>query len=227
MFLKDLLFPKVCLSCGFLGSYICIACQNKLKSLKYDTCLYCQRRAYAGLTHPGCIRNFGIDGCLSIFYYNNELKRIIKNIKYRFVKEGLSEFLAAIEPQVSLKILFYKQLVQPLHIQPIPLHIQRFKQRGFNQAEHIANFFSVMMEVPMVNTLTRKKDTYSQARLPDRKKRYENMQGAFELTAYSSIYKNILLVDDVVTTGSTMKEAAKTLKRNGIEKVFVLAIAKG
>lgn len=227
MFLKDLLFPKVCLSCGYFGSYICIQCQTKLRSIIYDTCLYCQRRAYAGLTHPGCKRTLGIDGCIAIFYYSNELKRIIKNIKYRFVREGLDEFLTSIEPQISSKVLFYKQIVSSLHIQPIPLHEIRLKQRGFNQSEHIARLFSKAMDVPLVNILIRTKETDSQARLPDRKKRFHNLCGAFKLNDYSSDYRNILLIDDVVTTGSTVKEAAKTLKRNGIDKVFVLAIAKG
>ena len=227
MFLTDLLFPKVCLSCGLLGSYLCTACQSKFSYLVYDTCLYCKRRSYAGLTHPGCKRNLGVDGCLAIFYYNNELKRVIKNIKYRCVKEGLQEFLIAIEPQTSGKVLHYKRLVQSLNIQPIPLHYKRFKQRGFNQSELIAKFFSHTLQLPVVNVLSRKKDTYSQARLPDKKSRLHNLLGAFQLTDYSSTHKHILLIDDVVTSGSTVKEAAKTLKRNGVEKVFVLAIAKG
>jgi competence protein ComFC len=231
MFIKDFLFPKVCLSCGFLGSYICLKCQKKLEYVEYDSCIYCERRSFAGLTHPNCIRTNGVDGLIAIFYYNNILKKVIKNIKYRLVAEGLAELLSAIEPHSYNRAIFYKKNFSPLYLQPIPLHKNRLNRRGFNQSERIASFFGEMLSLPLIDVLVRTKNTESQARLRDRQNRFQNLRGAFEMNSknygdYKS-YVNIMIVDDVVTSGSTVKEAAKILKKNNVEKVFVLALAKG
>jgi len=79
-----------------------------------------------------------------------------------------------------------------------------------------------------VNYLLRKKETKPQAEIKDRKKRYLNIQGAFAINPKAKIEKDktIIVVDDVITTGLTALEAVKTLKKEGFEKVFVLALAK-
>ena len=97
MFLKDLLFPKFCLGCGFLGAYICTNCKKKLSYIKQDSCLYCGKPSLYGLTHPGCRREKGVDGFLSVFYYNNLLKSVIKSVKYRLATAVFEELCLVVE----------------------------------------------------------------------------------------------------------------------------------
>ena len=228
MFLKDFLFPKFCLGCGFLGAYICLNCQKKLSYIKKNLCLYCGKASLYGLTHPGCKRDFGIDGFLSIFYYNNLLKKIIKSIKYRLAVEVWRELCLVIETDKLEKISLYKKNIsKKFFLQPIPLYPGRLATRGFNQAKIISQFFNQFLQFPISEYPLRKKDTFSQAQLKTNKDRYKNVQGAFEISSQDISDKNFILIDDVVTTGSTLKEAARTLKRSGAGRVFAITLAKG
>jgi ComF family protein len=226
MFLKDLLFPKTCLCCGYLGAYICLACQKNLYKIKKYSCLYCERASPNGFTHQGCLRKNGIDGFISVFYYDNRLKKIIKEIKYRRVKQGLKELLLLInhEPLKKLKTIITKNT----YLQPIPLYSTKEKERGFNQAELIVYRLSRLLNIPTIHLLKRVRPTVAQAQLESKKERVENIRQAFQVVnKEDNKEKNIILIDDVVTTGSTVKEAAKTLKKAGVSRVDVFTLAKG
>ncbi|MBI4008875.1 ComF family protein [Candidatus Roizmanbacteria bacterium] len=229
MFLKDLLFPKFCLGCGYLGAYICINCQKKLSYLKKDICLYCGKDSLSGFTHPGCRRNLGIDGFLSVLHYNDFLKAIIKNIKYRLAVDVWEEFCLVVKPERLKKILIYKSLLRDdFLLEPIPLHAHKLQLRGFNQAKIIAQYLQSFLNCRKSGVLLRIRNTPSQTQLQNQKSRYHNMLGAFGVLANKNISgKNFVLVDDVVTTGSTLKEAAKVLKKNGARQVFAITIANG
>lgn len=222
----EFLFPKMCVGCGYLGCYICPSCQKKLIYLTCGFCLYCKRKSLYGLTHPGCIRAGGVDGVMAIFHYNDFLKRIIKNIKYHLATAVWSEFALNIFPENLLKLGFYKGQSNNLVIQPIPLHERRLRSRGFNQAKLIADFFQNYINYPQSQILIRKKETPSQAMSENNLERYHNMRGAFSVGDIVK-EKRIILIDDVVTSGATVKEAAKTLKKAGAETVFVLTLARG
>lgn len=229
MFLKDLLFPKFCLGCGFLGVYICLRCQNKLVYLDKDLCLYCRKPSLLGFTHPGCRRKNCVDGFISIFYYNDFMKKIIKNIKYRLATDVWYELCHVIKPEKLTRLHAFKKLIKDdLCIEPIPLHAKKLRIRGFNQAKIIAQFFGSILNIPLTKLLIRKKDTLSQAQLENLKSRYENTLGAFQLKPEKAAEKkSFILIDDVLTTGSTIKEAARTIKKSGAKSVFVLTVAVG
>ncbi len=231
MFLKDLFFPKFCLGCGYIGAYLCFSCQNKLKPINQDVCLYCKKSSLFGLTHLGCRKNFNVDGLISLYYYSPMLKKIVKNIKYRLATEVWQEFYRIIKPQVIIKLSFYKKLSPGFVFQPIPLTKNKYNERGFNQAFLIAKFFQKFLNFPIVDLLVRKKETSAQAQIEDKRKRYLNIRGAFaiNLDCRGVIHHalEIILIDDVVTSGSTIKEAARVLKKAGVKKVYVLALAKG
>ncbi len=228
MFFKDLLFPKFCLGCGYIGVYLCSSCQNKLRPIKQDVCLCCKKSSFFGLTHPSCRRKFNIDGLIALYYYSPILKKIIKNIKYRLATEVWQEFYQIIKPEVIKKLGFYKKLSSNFIIQPIPLTKNKYNERGFNQAKIISVFFQKFLNYPIVDLLVRKKETLAQAQLESLGKRYQNVRGAFQVVDKKYLNnKKVILVDDVVTSGSTVKEAARVLKRAGVKKVYVLALAKG
>ena len=225
MFLTDLFFPKFCLNCGYLGTYLCLSCFKKLKPVKQEVCFYCKKASLFGLTHPDCTKSLNIDGLLCVYHYDPILKKIIKNIKYRLAIEVWKEFYKTISPETIYKLSFYNGISQDFVIQPIPLSKIKYNERGFNQASFISTFFQRFLHFPIVNLLTRNKEVPSQAQIKNKKGRYLNTKGIF--TAIQSVNPNILLVDDIITSGSTVKEAAKILKMAGAKKVYVLALAKG
>ena len=226
---KDFLFPKLCLNCGSLGSYICLKCHKKLSYLDYDYCIYCSKPSFMGFTHPVCQRSNGIDGLISIYYYNDTLKSIIKNIKYRLVKEALYELLQNLNPEILInKLSYFNEKKKDYLFNPLPLHKIRLNERGFNQAEVITDFLAKISQMPKINLLERTKSTPSQAQLKSRKLRYLNVHGVFSVKAdHTPLSKNIILVDDLVTTGSTLKAAATVLKKTGVGKVYALTLARG
>ena len=115
----------------------------------------------------------------------------------------------------------------PDFIHPVPLHVKRLRQRGFNQALVLArSLFPREKEKIRFNILARKMDTPSQAGLSGKERR-KNLKNAFVVKKASEITgKNVLLVDDVFTTGSTANECAKALKAAGCRKVEVLTMCR-
>src|SRR3989344_5386601 len=106
-FLKDILFPKQCFGCGRLGVYICSLCQKQYKTVSSDRCIQCMRRSYMGLTHPLCRTKYGINEVKSIFAYEGIVKKIIKQIKYRYVYEACDEFLRSISLKNRAYVSFF------------------------------------------------------------------------------------------------------------------------
>jgi len=110
---------------------------------------------------------------------------------------------------------------------PIPLHRKKLRERGFNQAELIAKVVAKHLQVRLTKgNLKRTKATITQTSL-DRKERRRNLREAFTVKNRDGFQaKNVLLVDDVYTTGTTIKEAAKVLKEAGVKEVYVFALAR-
>lgn len=231
MFLTDLFFPKFCLNCGYLGTYLCYSCSKKLKPVNQGICFYCKKTSLFGLTHSNCTKSLNIDGLLCIYYYNPMLKKIIKNIKYRLAIEVWEEFYKTISPKTIYSLSFYRNISHNSVIQPIPLSRIKYNERGFNQASLISIFFQKILHFPIVDLLARKKETSAQAQMKNKKERYLNTKGSFTIKnskdMINHIPTNIILVDDVITSGSTVKEATKVLKEAGVKKVYVMVLAKG
>ncbi len=111
---------------------------------------------------------------------------------------------------------------------PIPLHGSKLKSRGYNHAQILAEELAKRFQLPMANLLTRTRKTQSQFGL-NREERKENIAGAFAfISDKQQIIRDryIFLVDDIVTTGATLNEAVKILKKAGVQKVWGVALAK-
>lgn len=181
-----------------------------------------------GITHINCRRRYGVDAALGTLHYNNMLKRIIAQIKYHGYLEACQDLLHILKP------LFKDHVVhlQSVHlidgqtvITPIPLHSARLRARGFNQAQIVADALGDIAQLPVCTLLKRTKHTEQLAKLPHNHTRTEAVKGAFSFIG-QTVPRCVLLVDDVVTTGSTAREATKILKQNGVERVVVFSLAR-
>lgn len=155
--------------------------------------------------------------------FNNELlKEAVHSLKYSYIEE-----LGRPLGELLLKG-FKKSLIAQCKfdfIVPIPLHKKRFKERGFNQAKLISQSLSCYLNCPInKKVLIRRKNTASQMTL-GRKDRLHNMKDAF-IIGEEVVGKTILLVDDVMTTGSTLENAVQTLKHAGARQVSAIVLAQ-
>ena len=227
MIVEDLLFPRFCFGCGSIGSYLCLGCEAGLV-LADQRCFYCQKKSPFGQTHSHCQKPWGIDGCVSLYYYNSGLKKIIKKIKYSLITDSTREILPVLLKEAIMPLSFYKKNFGKVCLQPVPLHPQKEKNRGFNQSDIISRYLSCFFDIKIVGVVKRKKNTRPQAELSHPQERLYNIKGAFEPNLFTrSIPHSLILVDDVITTGSTIKELARVLKKKGVARVFAFSLAKG
>lgn len=225
-FITDILFPITCLSCGEEGSFICPDCKSVLVKLEHQRCIVCQKPAVFGLTHSGCLTPQGADALISFFNYKDQkVADIIIAAKYKFVREAFNILGQNIAGKIRTD---HANLLQTTSYQltPIPLHPSRKRWRGFNQAEILCHEIAKELNLSIVSVLVRCKMTKTQKDLK-KEERGKNILGAFALAKDADVKgKNFILVDDVTTTGATLQEAAKTLKRAGAAKVVCLTVAR-
>lgn len=229
-FLLDLLFPRKCLGCGRAGSYFCSNCLNFVKFCENDICPMCSRFSTGGFVHQSCIKPLGLDGLTSIFRYDGVIKKAIKKLKYRFVTDLADDL-------VELFLSFCgenKGFVNycrgaKIALIPIPLHPSRKRWRGYNQSELLGELITHNLGLEFVpNLLVRIKKTQPQADL-DKESRRENIKGAFETNPNSKfriLHSRFLIFDDIWTSGATLREATKVLKRAGAKQVWGLTLAR-
>lgn len=218
----DFLFPKRCVSCGKVGTYICQSCFSKIDFIEKPVCPVCQRQAVGGKTHPGCQGRYRLDGLVVAARYRGPIKKTIGKVKYKWVYDigkTLVDLLAA--------SLWRFGIPDDLILVPIPLHKRRQNWRGFNQAEVLAKNLAKKFNVRILDCLDRVIETKSQVGLK-RDERRKNVKAAFKVSQMSLVKGQMfLLVDDVYTSGATMAECCKVLKKAGAKSVWAAAIALG
>lgn len=225
MDILDFIFPKECLECKSNGKYICVKCLTKLPSVK-QVCPVCQKPSIDGFTHPKCTKPQSLNGLIALWPYKGVVRKAISSLKYKFVKEISGELSLLILQRVKNRFLFERK---KCILTTVPLFWIRKNIRGYNQVDGVAKVLAEQFNyIFYADLLIRKKLKDPQAKL-SKKKRVENIRGVFKLNPeYKSITKEacITIVDDVYTTGSTLREAGKVLKRNGAKEVWGLVIAK-
>ena len=205
----DWLFPKHCIGCGKLGAYVCMECLNRLPLLRNPICPMCLRSSYLGFTHPKCQLPESLDGLLSTFAYKGLANKIIKTYKYRYVsdlRDDLVELLVSLSEWGPLENTNWV-------VVGAPLHGRREKWRGFNQADIAEGIAQYCRWDYQTGVITRQKYTPPQMSL-GRRERFQNLVGAIGCGSNLAKIngKAVLLVDDVWTTGATLRECAKILK---------------
>lgn len=228
-FILDLMLPSHCASCHRLGATICSKCARSLVFRRTQCCIYCSRASLHGYTHPACRKQDGVDGFISILFYNSVLARIILQFKYRLSKKIWAELATTIYIPLCEVIHDLQKLSPDIELVAMPLSPSRRRERGFNQAEVIADYLIQLFALQKADVLERvNAKTVPQASLPHTNERFHNIRGAFALKdGVQCAGRHFLLVDDVVTTGATVREAARVLGRAGAASVAVFSLAKG
>ncbi len=219
----DLFFPKKCLGCGCPDTYLCQTCFNKIEIVSND-----QKQKPAPLARL----------IWAVPYSNPLVKNLIRIFKYQHIKE-LAKPLAQLQitslARYGISYFSHDTVV----IVPVPLHKRKLRERDFNQAELLAEEVGKNFSLPLeTKILIRTKYTLQQARIKNDAERKETLKNAFEIAPEfvkkcvgkkQNLLKDktIILIDDVSTTGTTLSEAAKILKRAGAKEVWGLVIAKG
>ena len=219
----DGLFPETCLGCPREGVLLCERCEEKLSfSPIHAKCLFCEMDSIGGEVCSSCRISTSLDGCISLAPYANRVVReAIGRWKYNGNAGSQSLLFAWLEKSRLWNLLPSADWT----IEAIPLHPARKRERGFNQADRLAEEVSRLSGYPYSSFLTRSRWTDPQAQRKDRQ--LGELDGCFSMVSQHSLPKYILLCDDVVTSGSTMDAAAKALKEAGVEKVWGLTLARG
>jgi len=228
----DLFFPRYCLVCGRLGSWICSQCLNFVKVNDLRICPLCCRPSVNGLAHPGCFQSLGLDGLTSVFVYQGVVKKAINKFKNKLVTDLGETLLELFLTSIGEDKFFCRFLNQEkVLLVPVPLFKQRRFWRGFDQAELLGKKISQGLGVDFLpDLLIRLKNTRPQEGLT-KAERISNLQSAFIINkkrlanSLTSSYFSILLFDDFWASGATMKQAARVLKKQGFAKVWGLTFA--
>lgn len=218
----DVVYPPECGGCELKGTKWCSACHSEIKKLSFPICKICG--AEFNLENepcPGCTNNTPQYTSLRSFgYFDGSLRNAIHKLKYR--KDiGLGLVFAEM-----LKNLMSYYSIEINLVLPVPLSKARFRQRGYNQAAIIAYPFSISSDLSYsAKALFRTRETRTQIDL-SREARKLNVKNAFWANEKIVNNKTILLIDDVVTTGSTLNSCATALFTAGANQVHCMTVAR-
>ena len=221
------LFPNTCPFCGKVSEMgICGACRTKLPYVREPYCMHCGksiRREEDEYCYDCGRRPHYYESGRAVWQHASTVRPAIYQFKYHnrriygraFAREMVRVYGRAIRKRQIAIII------------PIPLSKRRRRKRGYNQAEILAKEIGRIMDIPVdTESLIRNKNTIPQ-KVMDARGRRKNLQHAFAWTGQNLQGVNVLLIDDIYTTGSTIDVAAKTVKLAGAEKVHFLTVSIG
>jgi competence protein ComFC len=220
-----------------LDLWFCGTCQRNFDRVVKPYCQRCSEpfdgAIHTAFTCSNCVdRDFAFDFVATNYRATEQLRKLVHRFKYQRVI-SLAHPLAALLGEALREPRLQAEELRHWIVVPVPLHRHRFQERGFNQSAELAEYLCRDHGLRYVPALERLSDTEHQARLT-RKQRLENLRGAFRVAkAYVGEDlplrgARVLLVDDIVTTGSTTDACARALRRHAkVQKVVVIAVGRG
>jgi len=223
--LADFVYPPICYGCDteVEEGLVCEGCRLALFTHELAVCPKCHRPCASSARSCGqCDTPFSLSRVRAVGIYAPPFDKLVQAFKYSGktkVGELLGLSLAALVQQDEV-------LSAADAVCPVPLHRSRLRERGFNQSLLLAAAISMSTRIPLLECLTRPKNTATQTRKTKREQRLKNVAGAFRLKSDASVDgKRILLVDDVMTTGATLDQAAQELLKGGSASVLGVVVA--
>ncbi len=222
----DLLFPWSCAGCGRAGSPLCDACAQSITPMSRDGCPRCGN----ALESPGLCAVCAalpvdpLTFARSAAAHEGVLRRAIHNLKYNH-EPALAPLLARYMVAALADPAWQPHLARGLTVVPVPLHARRLAQRGYNQAELLARALAAAAVLPFApELLARERDTRPQVGLNAHERR-QNVQSSF--VAHPAVAGvHLLLIDDVFTTGATLRDCARAALAAGAFTVCALTVAR-
>ena len=220
----DLVFPRICLGCKRNVNRevpLCAACEANLRRNTTFFCGACRARLPYNkkICHRDCPYVLGAAGD----YRDETLRNLIHGLKFEGVRSAavpLGEFIARYLVSANLAS-------DGFAVVPVPLSRERERKRGFNQSLLVANVLADRLRLPVLyGAVIKIKNAPPQSEAKDRETRRENVQGCFMVPDPAIVRKNILLVDDVATSGATLHEVSRCLKRAGAKTIIAAVAAK-
>jgi len=234
----NLLFPTICTSCGknratSSDGYVCDSCKNNPKIVRWLRNPFCEK---CGLPFRGDIsQTFTCSNCTEVVLYFDFARSAVE------ATDGMFQLVHGFKYEKKLWLVpFFVELLRESMgreenpadawdwIVPVPLHPVKRREREFNQSEELARALQKVIKIPMNNRLlSRVEYTQTQTRL-SRRERAINMKEAFRLSDTSDLQgKNILILDDVLTTGATTSACARILRKAGCSRIGVWTVVRG
>jgi ComF family protein len=227
----SLLYPATCTICGKnvrAGEYLCYGCEGKLIPIVAPFCQTCSEPFKGSIdnafTCANCAhRTIYFDAAVAAYRSRGIVRDVIHEFKYArhiHLRHLVARWLRAALDDERLRDCNFDLIV------PVPLHPARERERGFNQASLLSELLSAQTSIPCKSVLERIRYTTTQTAL-DRSERMENLHNAFRLRKNADVRGlRVLLIDDVLTTGSTLSECARVLKRAGALSVHAATAAR-
>lgn len=206
----DLLFPPRCVFCrGFVKSGAALFCEQCRKSLPY--------------TRDGGERHGDFFArCVSPLYYEKDVRESILRYKFRDAAGYAGVYGTMLAGCIRERLAGQYDLISW-----VPLSRKRLRQRGYDQAKLLAEAAAKELGEPLICTLEKLRDVAKQSQTGSAEKRRANIAGVYRVPAPSRIAdKRVLLIDDIVTTGSTLSECARTLRAAGAKSVVCATLAR-
>ena len=227
----SLLYPPACAICSAdiaAGQYLCDDCDAKVVRIVPPFCAKCSEPFSGAISTVFTCANCGqrtlhFDAAVAVYRSRGIVRRIMLDFKYNrqiYLRHLVGRWLLAALDNERLRSRNFDVIV------PVPLHPARERERGFNQSALLAQLLSAHMSIQAKAVLERIRYTTTQTAF-DRAERMQNLHGAFRLRKNADVRDlRVLLIDDVLTTGSTLSECARILKRGGAGSVHAATAAR-
>lgn len=227
----SLFYPSLCVTCSAdiaIGEYLCADCNATAPRIKPPFCERCSEPFPGAITESfscaNCAhRTLHFDAAVAAYRSRGVVRKLVHDFKYGrqfHLRHTLGSWLSETLTDPRLRGRRFDVVV------PVPLHPARKRERGFNQAQVLAELVSAKISVPLRGVLERIRYTTTQTAF-DRAERMENLHNAFRLRKNANVRDSrVLLIDDVLTTGSTLSECARVLKKAGAVSVHAATAAR-
>ncbi len=225
------LFPKKCIVCHKVLAKtttceMCKECRRTVTKITEPRCKRCSRpvpHMEVELCEDCRQRTFQVKKGVALYSYDSNMRKAIQNFKYEGELAGGKYFAGEMVRSYGAWI----RKLAPDAIIPVPIHKNRRRFRGFNQAEYMAEIVGKELGIPVPKTyLIRTEDTMPQKNL-DVRERVANLRKGFAVRATDQIYDTVLLVDDIYTTGATLEACAIALGEAGVTQIYFLCLCIG